>query len=64
VDPLVLAAAAGRLFQAVTPETVQQMTNSEVRAWLAFTDALGVRRYDVPQSVEVGTGLDPIRYID
>jgi hypothetical protein len=64
VDPLVLAAAAGRLFQAVTPATVEQMTDAEVRAWLAFTDALDVRRYDTPQSVEVGTGLDPIRYID
>lgn len=62
VDPTALAIAAGRLFQAITADTVKQFNRSEVMAWLAFTDALELRRFRAEEPVEDAVSLDPVRY--
>jgi hypothetical protein len=64
MDSLALATAAGRLFQAVTKETIEQFTPGECMAWLAFTDALEVRRFSGKEPVEDAVHLDPVRYIE
>lgn len=62
VDNTALAIAAGRLFQAVTRETIEQFTPGEAIAWLAFTDALGIRRFGPQEPLEDAVHVDPIRY--
>jgi murein DD-endopeptidase MepM/ murein hydrolase activator NlpD len=64
VDLAALAIAAGRLFQAVTVETIQQFTPAECHAWLAFTDALELRRFRAEEPLEDAVHVDPVRYTE